>query len=244
MRSFAIPALALTALLAGAAQAELYTWTDADGVLHVSDVPRSPRAKKISGSGTAPRVSTRKSRRTTATATPAKKPAPLRWWERRSDAPPDEIDRAAKLYNIPNELIRAVIAAESAGDAGAVSHKGALGLMQLMPQTAGEMYVTDPIDPAQNVMGGTRYLRYLANLFKGDMMLVVAGYNAGPAAVQKYGGIPPFAETRDYVKKVMKYYFELKRDAARTASATASNDPQAPSAKVSAAAEPVRESQP
>src|SRR5207253_474504 len=100
-------------------------------------------------------------------------PAPKRgerWWERRSDAPPDEIDRAAALYNIPAELVRAVIWAESAGDAAAISRAGAIGLMQLMPHTAGTMYVEDPVDPAQNIMGGTRYIRWLANQFNGDML--------------------------------------------------------------------------
>src|SRR6202022_1472151 len=110
-------------------------------------------------------------------AAPARPAEPHHWWERRSDAPPDQIDHAAQLYNIPAELVRAVIAVESAGDAGAISHKGALGLMQLMPGTAGQMYVVDPVDPAQNIFGGTRYLRYLANQFGGDMMLVLAAYN-------------------------------------------------------------------
>jgi len=148
--------------------------------------------------------------------TPARSGAKaLHWWERRSDAPPDQIDKAASLYNIPQELIRAVIAAESAGDTSAVSHRGAIGLMQLMPATAGQMYVEDPVDPAQNIMGGTRYLRHLANEFAGDMLLVVAAYNAGPDAVRKYRGVPPYEETRQYVKKVLAYYAELKRTGAK-----------------------------
>src|SRR5205085_80847 len=79
----------------------------------------------------------------------------------------------------------------------------AIGLMQLMPRTAGEMFVEDPVDPAQNIMGGTRYLRWLANQFDGDMILTLAAYNAGPDAVRKYGGVPPFEETRVYVKRVV-----------------------------------------
>jgi soluble lytic murein transglycosylase-like protein len=98
----------------------------------------------------------------------------------------------------------------------AVSHAGAVGLMQLMPHTAGEMYVQDPVDPAQNIMGGTRYLRWLANQFKGDMLLTLAAYNAGPDAVKKYGGVPPFEETRTYCKRVMAYYRQLKAQAARS----------------------------
>src|SRR3954447_2804881 len=174
-----------------AARSPLHTWTDKEGVLHVEDVPP-------------PRV--RASPRKAAPSGPKKD----RWWEKANDAPPDEIDRAAALYNVPAELVRAVIWAESAGDAGAISHRGAIGLMQLMPQTAGEMFVQDPVDPAQNIMGGTRYLRWLANQFHGDMILTLAAYNAGPEAVRKYGGVPPFEETRLYVKKVISYYQQLK----------------------------------
>jgi soluble lytic murein transglycosylase-like protein len=172
------------------------TWIDQDGVYHVDDTPqvtRTPSARK-QPRGKAQRGS--------------------RWWERRSDAPPDEIDRAAQQFNIPAELIRAVIAVESAGDCGAVSHRGAVGLMQLMPETAGKMFVDDPVDPAQNILGGTRYLRHLANEFGGDMILTLAAYNAGPEAVRKYKGVPPYEETRQYVKKVIAYYHDLKRASA------------------------------
>ena len=175
------------------ARSQVHMWTDKDGVTHLDDAPAPSRRS-------APRK-----------ATSAHKES--NWWERRSDAPPDEIDRAAQYYNIPAELVRSVIAVESAGDAGAVSQKGALGLMQLMPGTAGEMYVQDPVDPRQNIFGGTRYLRQLANQFGGDMMLVLAAYNAGPEAVRKYKGVPPFEETRQYVRKVMNRYYELKRQA-------------------------------
>jgi soluble lytic murein transglycosylase-like protein len=185
--------LLATALFAlpAAARPPLHTWTDKDGVLHVEDLPPTrsrPSPRKVAPS--------------------AKKAE--HWWEKRSDAPPDEIDRAATLYNVPAELVRAVIWAESAGNADAVSHRGAIGLMQLMPHTAGEMYVQDPVDPAQNIWGGTRYLRWLANEFKGDMILTLAAYNAGPEAVKKYGGVPPFEETRTYVKRVIAYYQQLR----------------------------------
>jgi len=169
-------------------------WTDSNGVFHVEDSGPSGRRAPAKSSSAKSKV---------------------RWWERRSDAPPDQIDRAASTYNIPAELIRAVIAVESAGDTSAVSHRGAIGLMQLMPATAGQMYVEDPVDPAQNIMGGTRYLRHLANEFAGDMMLVIAAYNAGPDAVRKYRGVPPYDETRQYVKKVLAYYAELKRSGAK-----------------------------
>ena len=192
-----MPRLLLACLLLAlpvSARSALHKWVDKDGVLHVADDPPPPASR---GHG-APRQA----------AAPVQKTN--NWWERRNDAPPDEIDRAAQLYNVPAELVRAVIWAESAGDASAVSRTGALGLMQLMPRTAGDMYVQDPVDPAQNIMGGTRYLRYLANQFNGDMLLTLAAYNAGPEAVRKYGGIPPFDETRHYCKKVMAYYRQLK----------------------------------
>ena len=191
-------ALVLLSALPASARSALHMWTDKDGVLHVDDTPQPSRAQRKASS---PRASS----------------APVvragKWWEKRTDAPPDEIDRAAAHYNVPSELVRAVIMAESAGNAGAVSRVGAVGLMQLMPRTAGEMYVEDPVDPAQNIQGGTRYLRWLANQFGGDMMLTLAAYNAGPDAVKKYNGVPPFDETRQYVKKVMAYYWQLKKNA-------------------------------
>ncbi len=196
-------AAALLALPAVARPA-LHTWTDKDGVLHVSDQPPPAPAR------------VRSSPRRVAPPTPVTPPKRAdRWWERRNDAPPDEIDRAAQLNNIPAELVRAVIWAESNGDASAVSHAGALGLMQLMPRTAGEMFVQNPVDPAQNIQGGTRYLRWLANQFQGDMLLTLAAYNAGPDAVRKYNGVPPFDETRQYCKKVMAYYRQLKAESAQ-----------------------------
>jgi soluble lytic murein transglycosylase-like protein len=116
------------------------------------------------------------------------------------------IRQAAALYQIPEELIRAVIMVESGFDPAAISPMNAQGLMQLIPATAERMMVTDVFDPRQNVFGGTRYLRVLANLFNGDLELTIAGYNAGEGAVMRHGGIPPYDETRDYVVKVLGYY--------------------------------------
>ena len=199
----------------------LHSWVDKDGVYHVADAPPGKARKP-------PRSLSPAQPQAAAPKPPgARDKRPPHWWERRSDAPPDEIDRAAKVFNIPAELIRAVIAVESAGDTAAISHKGAVGLMQLMPQTAGQMYVEDPVDPAQNIMGGTRYLRQLANEFAGDMVLVLAAYNAGPDAVRKYKGVPPYEETRLYVKKVLAYYYQLKRAAKRTQVADSAPAPAA-----------------
>ncbi len=123
------------------------------------------------------------------------------------------ISEAAKTFNLPEYLIRAVMAVESSYNPYAVSPKGAEGLMQLMPTTAKEMEVKDSFDPRSNIMGGARYLRFLANMFNGDLVLILAAYNAGHAAVKKYGNkIPPFQETIDYVKKVSRLYLQYKEE--------------------------------
>ena len=125
------------------------------------------------------------------------------------------IRQAAALYQIPEELVRAVIRVESDFDPRAVSPANARGLMQLIPQTAERMLVTDSFDPRQNIFGGVRYLRVLANLFNGDIQLTVAAYNAGEGAVMRYGGIPPYQETQDYVVKVLGHYRQYRSQAAR-----------------------------
>ncbi len=124
------------------------------------------------------------------------------------------IDEAAVRYKMPPALVRAVMHAESAFNPNAISVVGASGLMQLMPGTAREMYVKDIFDPKDNIEGGVRYLRVLANEFDGDMVKMVAAYNAGPEAVKKYGGqVPPYAETQAYVRKVISLYFQYKTQA-------------------------------
>ena len=118
----------------------------------------------------------------------------------------ETIREAATLYQIPEQLVRAIIRCESDYDPRAVSVSGARGLMQLMPDTADRLMVKDIADPRENIFGGVRFLRVLANSFNGDLELTVAAYNAGPGAVVQYGGIPPYAQTRDYVVKVTRYY--------------------------------------
>ena len=118
----------------------------------------------------------------------------------------EHIRQAATLYQIPEELVRAVIRVESDFDPRAVSPANARGLMQLIPETAERMMVTDSFDPRQNIFGGVRYLRVLANLFNGDLELTIAAYNAGENAVIRYGGIPPYEETQAYVGKVLSFY--------------------------------------
>jgi hypothetical protein len=118
------------------------------------------------------------------------------------------IAESASLYKIPQALVKAVIATESNYNPWAVSERGAIGLMQLMPQTAKEMYVDDPFDPVQNIYGGTRYLRVLVNQFDGDMVKVVAAYNAGPEAVRRSPSkaVPDIRETQEYVRRVLLNY--------------------------------------
>jgi soluble lytic murein transglycosylase-like protein len=118
----------------------------------------------------------------------------------------DVIREAATLYHLPEAYIRAVMQTESNFDPRAVSPAGAIGLMQLMPFTAERMMVTDIFEPRQNIMGGARYLRVLANTFNGDIHLTTAAYNAGEGAVIRYGGIPPYAETQAYVVRVLEAY--------------------------------------
>jgi soluble lytic murein transglycosylase-like protein len=180
------------ALVAGDAHGEdIYTYTDAEGVVHFQN--RNKKGKVYA-------KATRKKRAA---------PAPFMPTESSADrnARYDEIiGEAATLYQIPEALVRAVIKVESNFDPRAVSHANARGLMQLIPQTAERMMVTDIFDPRQNILGGVRYLRVLANLFNGNLELTIAAYNAGENAVMRHGGIPPFPETQDYVVRVLSYY--------------------------------------
>lgn len=181
--------LAVTCLTAPEARADIYRFVDKDGVIHFSNVKK--RGKVVA------RGQKRASRSEQVRAARVDRDPAL------YDA---YIREAASLYQIPEALVRAVIRVESNFDPNAISHANARGLMQLIPATAERMLVSDPFDARQNVLGGTRYLRVLANLFNGNLQLTLAAYNAGENAVIRYRGIPPYAETQNYVTKVLQFY--------------------------------------
>jgi len=158
--------------------ADIYKHIDDSGVIHFTNVPSGDGHTKI-----------------------------LREHNTQMDGEYDHIisDKSYK-YNIEPAIIKAVITAESNWDPRAISHKGAIGLMQLMPTTAEDMQVINPFDPEENIEGGTRYLRYLLNRFNGDLNVALAAYNAGPARVERTGGVPAIPETIQYIKKVNRIY--------------------------------------
>lgn len=194
--------------LPGGAQADIYKYVDKDGVVHFSN---QPAAK---GQGGQVYIKTREKKKSRGDITPF---APSDVSPERFSRYDDAIHHAATLYQLPEALVRAVIMVESNFDPRAVSHAGAQGLMQLMPETASRMEVRDSFDPRENIFGGVRYLRILANLFNGDLELTIAGYNAGEGAVMRHGGIPPYEETQDYVVKVLTYYRRFAAAQAATA---------------------------
>ncbi|MDF2987656.1 MAG: soluble lytic murein transglycosylase-like protein [Eubacterium sp.] len=120
------------------------------------------------------------------------------------------IDNAAQKYGVDRDLVRAVMKQESSFNPRSISSAGAQGLMQLMPGTADALNITNPFDIVQNINGGTQYLKDQLTRFNGDVGLALAAYNAGPNSVEKYGGIPPYTETQNYVQKVTEYYNQYK----------------------------------
>ncbi|HUB07827.1 MAG TPA: lytic transglycosylase domain-containing protein [Myxococcales bacterium] len=193
-RAAGLSVVCVAALLCGglARAGDVRSYTDSQGIVHLYNVPhrRHGAAARAAGALQLPMVLLE----------------PV-------------IAESAKQYNLPPELVKAVIAIESNYNPSAVSAKGAIGLMQLMPQTAREMYVDDPYDPVQNIQGGARYLRILINRFgDGDLNKVLAAYNAGPDAVDRCTancvvGVPPIPETIDYVRRVVRAYQSFKAQA-------------------------------
>ena len=166
--------------------ADIYKFTDTDGIIHYTNIPQSKDYERIITENNT----------------------------RSGNEYSYIIRNKSRKYNIKPSIIKAVITAESNWDPWAISKKGAIGLMQLMPDTARDMQITDPYDPEQNIEAGTRYLRFLLNKFNGDINLALAAYNAGPGKVKRSGGIPPITETKQYVRKVIS----ISRDKSRTKS--------------------------
>ncbi|MEY4635096.1 MAG: hypothetical protein RJA55_894 [Acidobacteriota bacterium] len=178
--------LALTLGLAPPAVAQIYSWRDADGKLVLSDRPREDRGGMstyaVPGSS----------------AVRATKPLAVS----KSALYDSSINEHSRRMGVPADLVRAVIQVESAFNPSAVSTKGAMGLMQLMPATAHELGVANPFEPDQNIRGGVTYLKRLLDRYHQNVELALAAYNAGMGNVEKYGDVPPFKETRNYVKKI------------------------------------------
>lgn len=190
---FTVVFLGALSLNTGEAQADFYSYVDADGKLHLTNTPSSNFLKEENNK--------------------------FKWHmsERGGDDSGESylsydelIRKISRKYNMDPELIKAVIKAESNFNPKAVSRAGARGLMQLMPDTARYLGVKDIDDPKDNVDGGVRYLKYLMKKFDNDLSLVLAAYNAGEDVVRKYKGIPPYKETKLYVKKVLAYKKKYK----------------------------------
>ncbi|MDY0384427.1 MAG: lytic transglycosylase domain-containing protein [Geobacter sp.] len=175
--------------LAQPACADIYRYEDEEGVVHFTDAPTDKKFKVF--------------------LRDLRKDRQLRTRFRVAQGNPQQyeqlIQASAAKYGVNAALVKAVIQAESGYNPNAVSRAGASGLMQLMPGTAKQLKVADAFNPKQNVDGGVRYLKFLLDTFKGDVSLALAAYNAGMGKVAKYGGIPPYEETRTYVSRVLSY---------------------------------------
>jgi len=191
-----ITGLLIVASLAGAppALAEMYKFTDKDGIIHYTNI--KPVGQKNVKTFSFPCYAS------------DPKCNQLDWEKiplnRRAFS--DEIQAASEVFSVDGALIRAIIHAESAYQPDALSPKGAQGLMQLMPATQNELHIVNVFDPVSNIEGGTRYLSQLLQQFNQNVELAAAAYNAGPNAVLEYGGVPPYKETREYVRRIKILY--------------------------------------
>jgi len=168
--------------------ADIYRYVDGDGVVHYSNTQPDEKFTLYLREG--PKA---------APGAPASAIPEASWMT-------GYVDRFSRANDLPPALVHAIIKAESNGQRKAVSRKGAMGVMQLMPFTSKRLRVADPFDPIENIEGGVKYIKELLVTFEGNLTNAVAAYNAGPGAVRKYGGVPPYQETRLYVRRVMDLY--------------------------------------
>lgn len=200
---------ALTAfvLLASPASADLYKYRTKDGEVIITTSKRADlELVEVVSSSKPSKAKSSQSNAKVATSTGAhQQTQPTLRLAEREDAYDDIIREASAAYDVPFGFIKGVIRVESNFNPNAVSHAGAMGLMQLMPRTAASLNVTNAYDPRQNVFGGAKFLRILIDRYNGDINLILAAYNAGDAAVARYDGIP-YPQTRGYVASVFRWY--------------------------------------
>ncbi len=193
------------------AHADIYSYTDADGVVHFTNIApkrsRKRKWKRVIKESTVGKAAAPRGPCDHCDVVPAKDHSPERFTRYNGF-----ILEASALYRIPVPLIRAVIKSESDYDPKVVSAVGARGLMQLMPAVVKDMGVKSVHDPRQNILGGTRLLRILANQFEGDLVLTIAAYHAGAGAIKKYGRtVPPYKRTRRYLGTVLRRYYDYRQ---------------------------------
>jgi hypothetical protein len=201
-RGVALGALGVALLARPSAADSLFSFRDRAGVIHFTNVPTDRRFSEMRlDQSHFSRLLFSSSPRNDASIAPLEAPADLA----------EMITETAKRYDVEPALVHAVVRAESAFDHRAVSSAGAMGLMQLMPDTAMLVGVRNAFHPQQNVEGGVSYLRMMLDRFSNNVALALAAYNAGPGAVESYGGVPPYPETQEYIERVLRYRQEYLR---------------------------------